>query len=287
MKSIRELLQKNSTRQNDQRLSKSDFLRQLQLDEFDYESTAGFSLPEYELLRQVRDEQVRADDTWAVCPLVTTIVFNLVAEGSTNCSLTLRRRSFATNTSKLQSLPVPAVNQPSNQPASAKRGHLFSFQRSPPTMCSSPREQDLQIELFNALRSSKHSPKPKKWFRRVYGFASRICDDIHPKNDADLDRRWEALKRASNRGSELKIKIKLASTPDCQHPTPSASPPTTPVISPTPVLVNADEPQVPNASTLLASMTEDRPNEPAAATEGQLPCIQSNNQQKVKTNSMI
>ncbi|KAE8879088.1 hypothetical protein PF003_g36857 [Phytophthora fragariae] len=250
MKSIRELLQKNSTRQNDQRLRKSDFLRQLQLDEFDYESTAGFSLPEYELLRQVRDEQVRADDTWAVCPLVTTIMFNLVAESSTNSSLTLRRRSFATITSKLQSLLVPAP------------------------------QQDLQIELFNALRSSKHFPKPKKWFRRVYGFASRICDDIHPKHDADLDRRWEALKRASNRGSELKIKIKLAWTHDCQHPTPPASPSTTPVISPTPVLVDADESQVPNAATLLASMTETRPNEPAAVTEGQLPCIQSNNQQK-------
>ncbi|KAE9306071.1 hypothetical protein PR003_g21329, partial [Phytophthora rubi] len=280
MKSIRELLQKHSTRQNDQRLRKSDFLRQLQLDEFDYESTAGFSLPEYELLRQVRDEQVCADDTWAVCPLVTTIMFNLVAESSTNSSLTLRRRSFATITSKLQSLPVPAVNQPSNHPSSAQRRPLFSFQRSPPTTCSSPREQDLQIELFNALRSSKHFPKTKKWFRRVYGFASRICDDIHQKHDADLDRRWEALKRASNRGSELKIKIKLAWTHDCQRPTPPASPSTTPVISPTPVLVDADESQVPNAATLFASMTETRPNEPAAVTEGQLPCIQSNNQQK-------
>lgn len=59
MKRVRELLMKNSTSKIGQRFGKSDFLRLLQLEEYDYESTAGFLLPEYELLRQLRDEQTR------------------------------------------------------------------------------------------------------------------------------------------------------------------------------------------------------------------------------------
>ncbi|ETP05975.1 hypothetical protein F441_17540, partial [Phytophthora nicotianae CJ01A1] len=178
------------------------------LTETSYESSSDFSLEEYELLRQVRYEQARDGAAWGVCPLVTTILFNIAVDSNTNASFRLHRRSYSTIVRKLKRMEDSEdTNAYRSGKADSKRVSLFCFESGRQiTTTDNTSEQKLMIDLFEALRSTKLIKNRVLVFVRVYDFASRVCDGIFPKAEESLRRKWAAIKNAKNNGRELKIK---------------------------------------------------------------------------------
>ncbi|OWZ03818.1 hypothetical protein PHMEG_00024387 [Phytophthora megakarya] len=216
---IRELILLNSTSKY-HRLSRSDFMTLLHLEPNDSESLAGFSQEENELLRQVRKEQTREKCSWSTWELVTNIMFNLAAESNTNSSFKLRQRSYTTIVAKLKVIAdekITTTKQYMQQtgdnitPSSSKntigasqsitgtdtnlnRRKLFVFDRTRPQLSdTNTNEQAFQIQLFQTIRESK------RFYRKEEAVHSRI----------QFCKLWGALKRASNRGASLTIKLRV------------------------------------------------------------------------------
>jgi hypothetical protein len=70
----------------------------LNLESHDHESCVGFSLEEYELLRQVREEQAREERAWSM-PFGNN---DNVQPHRQSSSLKIRQRSFTTIASKVK-----------------------------------------------------------------------------------------------------------------------------------------------------------------------------------------
>ncbi|KAK1928822.1 hypothetical protein P3T76_015760 [Phytophthora citrophthora] len=146
--SIRELLSKQLAFIETSRLPRAEFFNSLCINELDYEAAIGFSGQEYSLIRQVRSEQQASGQSWADCVMVTTIMYNIVVSSNTNNCLNLRRRSFATLASKIDGISSHTLQD--MQPSRGR--NMFCLTRAEPRDDNSPREQELQIQLFNALR---------------------------------------------------------------------------------------------------------------------------------------
>ncbi|EGZ05062.1 hypothetical protein PHYSODRAFT_348643 [Phytophthora sojae] len=205
---IKELLSKQAVFAATSRLPKAAFFNSLCLSEIDYEAAAGFSSQEFALLRQLRNEQAKAGRTWGECALVTTIMYNVVVSSNTNKLLNLRRRSYATLASKIDTIAKHETDK-SSPPLADVRG-LFTFSYSEPRDDKmTGNEQAFQVDLFTALRQTSGIRNKRQVFLRVYDFASCICSGIFPKSPPNLLARWESLKRGSNRGASLKIKLKI------------------------------------------------------------------------------
>ncbi|OWZ12764.1 hypothetical protein PHMEG_00014029 [Phytophthora megakarya] len=199
---ICELLLLSSTSKN-HRFSRSDFMTLFTLEPNDSESLAGFSQEEYELLRQVRKEQTPEKCSWLTCDLVTTITFNLAAESNTNSSVKLRQRSYTTIVAKLKVI--------ADEKTTATKQYMQQTDDSIATSSSKNTNGTklFRIQLFQTIRESKLFTGKKNLFIRVYNFVSCICDGIWPKSEIILSLRWGAMKRASNRGASLKIKLRV------------------------------------------------------------------------------
>ncbi|KAL3670943.1 hypothetical protein V7S43_004128 [Phytophthora oleae] len=89
------------------KVSRIELLQSLGLSEADYETDESFSQEEFELLRQLRKEQSETGRNWASSPLVTTIMFNIVAASNKNHRLHIRRRSYATIEKRVAATPTP------------------------------------------------------------------------------------------------------------------------------------------------------------------------------------
>ncbi|RLN02727.1 hypothetical protein BBJ28_00027163, partial [Nothophytophthora sp. Chile5] len=144
---IKELLLRNATAVATGHLDKQSFFASLRLDEYDYEASSGFSLQEYELLRQIRHEQELEGCTWASCPLVTTIMFNVVVSTNTNSALPLHLRSYTTILSKISTIQKPRSKLTDPKKQSSRSTKLFSFHHvRPATTPDNTNEQALQIQ---------------------------------------------------------------------------------------------------------------------------------------------
>ncbi|KAL3663005.1 hypothetical protein V7S43_011948 [Phytophthora oleae] len=164
------------------KVSRIELLQSLGLSEADYETDESFSQEEFELLRQLRKEQSETGRNWASSPLVTTIMFNIVAASNKNHRLHIRRRSYATIEKSVAATPTPPTAESQVSRASSTRPKLFSFSNeSAMETKASPHEQAFQLELFHALRATRHLTSVKKVFLLVYDFASSLCKGIHPK----------------------------------------------------------------------------------------------------------
>ncbi|ETN02896.1 hypothetical protein PPTG_15849 [Phytophthora nicotianae INRA-310] len=171
----------------------------------DYEAAAGFSSQERALLRQVQTEQKLARRNWSECPLVTTLMYNIVVSSNSNQRLKLRRWSFATLAPKINSLtikPTPGTKESTSQ-------RLFRFVSAGPCSEITPREQELLAQLFSALRRLDGVRKRRQVFVMVYDFASCVCTGIHPKPGAALLAKWNNMKQQAN-NAKLKLKFKLS-----------------------------------------------------------------------------
>ncbi|KAK1938974.1 hypothetical protein P3T76_009049 [Phytophthora citrophthora] len=203
--SIHELLSKQLAFIETRRLPQAEFFNSLCINELDYEAAIGFSGQEYSLLRQVRSEQQASGQSWADCVMVTTIMYNIVVSSNTNNCLNLRRRSFATLAFKIDGLS----SHTSQDMQPSRRRNLFCLTQAEPRDDNSPREQELQIQLFNALRKMAGIRKRRQVFSMVYDFVCCICTGIYPKSQFVLLKRWDNLKHKANQGTNLKIKLKL------------------------------------------------------------------------------
>ncbi|ETO70278.1 hypothetical protein F444_13224, partial [Phytophthora nicotianae P1976] len=209
LKSIKEMFVNCAKSVRSTRLHNRAFFSSLQLTETSYESSSDFSLEEYELLRQVKYEQARDGAAWGVCPLVTTILFNIAVDSNTNASFRLHRRSYSTIVRKLKRMEESEdTNAYRSGKADSKRVSLFCCESGRQiTTTDNTSGQKLMIDLFEALRSTKLIKKKSILvFVRVYDFASRVCDGIFPKAEESLRRKWAAIKNAKNNGREPKIK---------------------------------------------------------------------------------
>ncbi|KUF97442.1 hypothetical protein AM587_10004019 [Phytophthora nicotianae] len=208
LKSIKEMFVNCAKSVRFPRLHNRAFFSSLQLRETSYEPSSDFSLEEYELLRQVKYEQARDGAAWGVCPLVTTILFNIAVDSNTNASFRLHRRSYSTIVRKLKRMEDSEdTNAYRSGKADSKRVSLFCFESGRQiTTTDNTSEQKLMIDLFEALRSTKLIKNRVLVFVRVYDFASRVCDGIFPKAEESLRRKWAAIKNAKNNGREPKIK---------------------------------------------------------------------------------
>ncbi|ETP53440.1 hypothetical protein F442_01654 [Phytophthora nicotianae P10297] len=172
---------------------------------FTENAAAGFSSQERALLRQVQTEQKLARRNWSECPLVTTLMYNIVVSSNSNQRPKLRRRSFATLAPKINSLtikPTPGTKESTSQ-------RLFRFVSADPCSEIKPREQELLAQLFSALRRLDGVRKRRQVFVMVYDFASCVCTGIHPKTRAALLAKWNNMKQQAN-NAKLKLKFKLS-----------------------------------------------------------------------------
>ncbi|ETN09731.1 hypothetical protein PPTG_11334 [Phytophthora nicotianae INRA-310] len=218
-RNIKELLSRQAVFSTTSRLPEASFFYSLRLSQLDYEAAAGFSLEELALLRQLRREQAKAAgqhelrvnhlpndqvslgkqlntgqpklaESWAECPPVTTIMYNVVVGSNLNKKLNLRRRSYATLAPKISKKESHQTNK---QSFVGTRG-LFNFEsQGMVDDGATGHEQAFQINLFTALRQMVKFPGKRKAFVRVYDFASHICHGIHPKSPSNLTMRWEYL----------------------------------------------------------------------------------------------
>ncbi|OWZ23280.1 hypothetical protein PHMEG_0001868 [Phytophthora megakarya] len=104
LKFVKELLFGNATNLQSGRVTREEFMHSLCMDEDNGECALNFSTEEFELLRQVISEQKCCGRDWANCCLTTTIMYNLTVASNTNSHLKLRRRSFKTLQSKVETL---------------------------------------------------------------------------------------------------------------------------------------------------------------------------------------
>ncbi|KAE9268971.1 hypothetical protein PF001_g29432 [Phytophthora fragariae] len=199
---IRELLAKQIAFTESGRLPRAAFFNSLCLHELDYEAAAGFSGEKHALLRQVVTEQKAATQSWSDCSMVTTIMYNIVVSSNSNHRLNLKRRSFAALSPKIDGLATKKT------PSSSDR-KIFRIARATPCDENTPREKELQEQLFTALRKMAGIRKKRQIFAKVYDFACCVCAGIHPKAQSFLLSRWDNLKQKENYGANLKIKLKL------------------------------------------------------------------------------
>ncbi|KAG1700106.1 hypothetical protein DVH05_011918 [Phytophthora capsici] len=208
LKTIKELLFKHATALQTGQVHPSEFMQSLRMEEANCESAAGFSFEEHGLLRQVLAEQKQSERIWDKCVLVTTIMFNLVVASNTNTKIKLHRRSYRTLELKINAMGSEANQPPKQNAVSPKQMFRFRLQ-SESTGRPSEREQNLQRDLFTLLRESKSIGQKRKVFRKVYDFASCICNGIRAFTKESLLRRWEALKKTSRPDESCKITLKV------------------------------------------------------------------------------
>ncbi|OWZ10406.1 hypothetical protein PHMEG_00016746, partial [Phytophthora megakarya] len=96
LKTIREMLFKKATVLQTSQVPTCEFIHSLRIDEGICEAATGFSFEEHELLRQIVGEQIACGRIWDNCPLVTTIMYNLVVASNHNLHIKLHRRSYRT-----------------------------------------------------------------------------------------------------------------------------------------------------------------------------------------------
>nr|KAE8919422.1 hypothetical protein PF009_g30272 [Phytophthora fragariae] len=222
---IKELLSMQAVFSTTSRLPKAAFFNSLCTTELDYEAATGFSSQEFALLRHLRAEQLSSARSWDKCALVTTIMFNVVVTSNSNNHLRLRRRSYTTISAKLEGITKHDTDASAQKLAAATK-KLFKFDSSEPVNDElTGHEQAFQIDLFDTLRQMRGLRKKRQVFTQIYDFASCTCSGIHSKSASILLARWENLKRASNRGASLKIKLKVPpemmakiSSGECQAP---------------------------------------------------------------------
>ncbi|ETP31117.1 hypothetical protein F442_19991 [Phytophthora nicotianae P10297] len=184
-RNIKELLSRQAVFSTTSRLPKASFFNSLRLSQLDYEAAAGFSLEELALLRQLRREQAKAAgqhelrvnhlpndqvslgkqlktgqpklaESWAECPLVTPIMYNVVVGSNLNKKLNLRRRSYATLAPKISKKESHQTNK---QSFVGTRG-LFHFEsQGMVDDGATGHEQAFQIDLFTALRQMAKFPR--------------------------------------------------------------------------------------------------------------------------------
>jgi hypothetical protein len=207
--SIKELLTRQVVFTNSRRLPASAFLNSLCLTELDYEAAAGFASEELSLLRQLRSEQARSGKTWEKCNLVTTIMYNIVVSSNANNQLKLRRRSFATLAAKIDSLTKHDADT-SNNPSPTQATRIFQLTpQEPPSEELTGHEKGFLEDLFTALRNVSTLKKVRQVFVNVYSFASCVCTGIHARETSLVLAKWENLRRGSNRGTSLRIRLKV------------------------------------------------------------------------------
>ncbi|KAK1939368.1 hypothetical protein P3T76_008752 [Phytophthora citrophthora] len=136
-------------------------------------------------------------------------MYNIAVASNLNSQLKLRRRSYATLSTKIDALTKSATER-ENKSSITSVSNLFQLgMPETPTEEVTGNEQAFQIALFRALRQTSGLTKKRQVFTKVYDFASRVCRGIRPKSTSSLFSRWENMKRGSNRGTALKIKIKV------------------------------------------------------------------------------
>ncbi|KAE9163096.1 hypothetical protein PF005_g30584 [Phytophthora fragariae] len=136
-------------------------------------------------------------------------MYYIVVSSNSNHRLNLKRRSFATLSPKIDGLAAKKT------PSSSDR-KIFRIARATPCDENTPREKELQEQLFTAIRKMAGIRKKRQIFAKVYDFACCVCTGIHPKAQSFLLSRWDDLKQKENYGANLKIKLKL--TPDVMGP---------------------------------------------------------------------
>ncbi|KAG6959729.1 hypothetical protein JG687_00008619 [Phytophthora cactorum] len=85
----------------------------------------------------------------------------------------------------------------------------FTESGADPCDDNTPREQELQIQLFTVFRKMGGIRKKRQVVAMVYDFACSVCAGIRPKTLAFMFARWDNLKHKSNLNASLKIKLKL------------------------------------------------------------------------------
>lgn len=134
-------------------------------------------------------------------------MYNIAVASNSNQRLKLKRRSHTTIALKLESLSVKTAQMS----AGSAPPSLFKFAAEEPREIHTPREQELQIGLFQALRTLSGVTKRRQIFCMLYDFASCVCAGIFPKTTTALLAKWDNMKYKSNRdNADMKIKFKLS-----------------------------------------------------------------------------
>ncbi|KAG6953659.1 hypothetical protein JG687_00012267 [Phytophthora cactorum] len=136
-------------------------------------------------------------------------MYNIVVTSNSNKQLKLRRRSYATLAAKVDGLPkLKEAMETTTTATSTLQFVKFAIQE-PTNDALTGYEQAFLIDLIRVLRGLNGLGQQQQHFVKVYDFASCVCGGVTQKSTSNLLARWETLKRASNRGASMKIKLKV------------------------------------------------------------------------------
>ncbi|ETP09529.1 hypothetical protein F441_14604, partial [Phytophthora nicotianae CJ01A1] len=198
---IKELLTKNASALQTGTIDRRVFMLSVRLDDTNHEGATGISAEGYELLRQLRREQLAPRRTWAESVIVTTVMYNLVVATNSNSQLKLRRRSIRTVEAVLK-MTNPQVHTSASN--SSLHSNIFRFRvqtQEQVLRCYQPTNKACKLTF-----SRQYGPQSTIQRRRGSKFSACFSILQHEKV---LTTRWEAIKKASTTGKSLKIKVKL------------------------------------------------------------------------------